>query len=120
MHSPGPARQGSALLSAATLCVVCMTATAGRPVQADDGVSPAAPSAPPSPQSTTGASSIAVDDGEAARADGARIAARRQALNEYLVREREYSVLLSHAEESLAAGRTTDALRSLQGVLDAP
>ncbi|REJ87912.1 MAG: hypothetical protein DWQ34_23535 [Planctomycetota bacterium] len=55
----------------------------------------------------------------AVMAEQMRRAAQRQRLNESLIRDREYSVLLANARRAFQEGRSTDGLHALQTVFDA-
>ncbi len=116
MFSPGQMRHGWALLSATAACAVCM-AVAVPPVQADEALAVPTADEPAAPPSSRSADSAEADSSPAELARQARV---RQSLNIYLVRDREYSVLLETAAGLIGDGRATTAIRQLQDLLDAP
>jgi outer membrane protein assembly factor BamB/tetratricopeptide (TPR) repeat protein len=117
MFSPRQVRQGWALLSAAAVSAVCV-AVAVLPVVAAD---PPAPPLQTRPDPGTAANAAGASGNPAGQLDHAIAEARRrQVLNEYLVRDREYSVLLESAAQALREGRHIVALRQFQELLDAP
>ena len=58
-------------------------------------------------------------DSAAQMAERMRQAAQRQRLNESLIRDREYEVLLTDARRAFSEGRSADGLQALQAVFDA-
>lgn len=116
MFSPGQMRHGWALLSATATFAVCV-AVAVPTVQAEKGLSAPLAEEPGAPPPRRSAEPAAADHAAEELARQARI---RQSLNIYLVRDREYSVLLETAAELIRAGRTATAIRQLQELLDAP
>jgi len=115
MLTPRQARQGSALLS--IIVSMAVTATAITPtVQAEGTV-----------KATEGDRDRGLDQahgrpsaGFEPPADAEAIAARRQSLNEYLVRDRTATIELANAARAIAEDRTADAIAILQTLLDSP
>ncbi len=107
MNTPHGARHGSAptahVLSGVALLAVVVLGARGSPP-------PPAPTPPPP---------APIEDSPLPE-ERDRLTIERQALNEYLYRDREFRVLLSRAEESARAGDAPAALELLQTLLDAP
>lgn len=112
MNSPQQARHGWPLLPTTTALVVCVAVAAARTAESSDSPGLKPPVTADSPP----ASAPAPSTGDAP----ALLTVEERALNEFLVRDRDYSVRLSDASRALAEGDTPEAIHALQTVLDAP
>src|SRR5262245_45013431 len=108
MITPRQARHGRPLPSAPISLVVCVAVATFHP----------APAGAPSPpdERADDADRFARPNADTPQLQERRLAGQ-QALNEFLVRDREYRVLLSRAELAVAEGRTSAALDDLQSLL---
>lgn len=116
MFSPGQMRHGWALLSAIAAFAVCV-AVAVPTVHADQRLAAPLADEPSAPPPRRSAEPAVADQSAEELARQARV---RQSLNIYLVRDREYAVVLETAADLIRAGRTSAAIRQLQELLDAP
>ena len=112
MHTPRQARHGAALLS--IIVSTAVTATAITPtVHAEGTVTATEGDKDRGLDQAHGQPSVGFEP----PADAEAVAAHRQSLNEYLVRDRTATIELENAARAISENRTGDAIAILQTLL---
>jgi outer membrane protein assembly factor BamB len=123
MLTPRQARQGAALLSIIVSAAVTATAITP-PVQAEETVAAREGDKDRglgrTPSDAAGQAHGRPSMGFDPPVDAEAIAAQRQSLNQYLIRDRAATIELTTADRAISEGRWGDAISILQALLDSP